>query len=161
MMPLIALVTLMSGVCSAGVTFQIDVPADDAGQQEHGQVLDELGRPEDRRRRPAGSPPAPPSTLRAAARRPAGVGAPPWRVRLAGCRRRGAAARAAAGCGGGHISSPSLRTSAPRWISSFEVDDQPLLGRDISLSRLQHGRRVELARLARHAARQIGEADDA
>ena len=60
------------------------------------------------------------------------------RAPLAACcgrRLRRAAAAAAAGSGGGHSSSPSLRTIAPRWISSLRSMTSPFSAVYISLSR--------------------------
>ena len=42
MMPLIALVTLISGVCSAGVTFHTTCQPTKHREHEHGDVLEQL-----------------------------------------------------------------------------------------------------------------------
>ena len=101
-----------------------DVPADDTRQQEHGEVL--------RGTRAAPKIAAAPSRIAASAAHDVGpllllvrrLRARRGALRVAAGRRRLGRRRGGGrrGCGGGHSSSPSLRTSAPRWISSFEVD---------------------------------------
>ena len=125
MMPLIALVTLISGVCSAGVTFQITMPADEAGQHEDGEMSgmkDSGATSPDARttvQQDRAEAPSPPRCRIAFCR---GVGRfgldlvarPPVRRLLRGRRWRGQSSAA----GGGQVISPSLTTVVPRMTSS-------------------------------------------
>jgi hypothetical protein len=63
MMPLMALVTLMSGVWSAGETAPDHLPAHEAGQHEHREVLQEVRRGEAAEQEQERRRPAPPSVL--------------------------------------------------------------------------------------------------
>ena len=161
MMPLMALVTLISGVCSAGVTFQMTCQPTTHASRNTVRCWRNSGGPNSAGSAQQRPPPAPrPRSAPPPSSAPAAAAAP-CRAGLAAGLGAGAAAGGAAASGGGHISSPSFSTSAPRWTSSSRSMAKPCSpARTASLSRLQHGRRVQLARLARHAARQIGEADD-
>ena len=101
MMLQIALVTLISGVCSAGVTFH-DHAADEARQHEHGEVAEEARRREaadQQEQQRADAEEAPPSSSATSGR-----SASPWPFGFGGprrlWRRRGGAA-ASFGAGGG------------------------------------------------------------
>ena len=143
MMPLIALVTLISGVCSAGVTFQIDLPADEAGEHEHGEVLEELDGGANSAERSDDATSA--DDQRDAPR--AGAGAPSRRRGLAApSARRVAAARPASRRGGGAACAAAATSARPSCSDEraahdlvVEVDVEALAPPPISLEQVARG----------------------
>ena len=121
MMPLMAFVTLISGVCSAGVTFQITCQPMKHASTNTVRCGTNSG---------GASTPAvassPTTTARPTRMRGRAVsGRPRLHRRSAGAAGLRAARGGAGGFGGGHMSSPSFSTSAPRPIV-VEVDVEAL-----------------------------------
>ncbi len=124
MMPLIALVTLISGVCSAGVTFHTTCqPTKQASMKMVRWEISSLGATEPSRDSAPSTSTA--TTASRSGRLGAGPASLPCLPFLAACASEGAggaligaAGGGLAGFGGGHISSPSCSTRAPRTTGS-------------------------------------------